>query len=82
MHYSLTPPLVKYTLGIFLTIKTTFYLSLVKKFYVHFSIENDSISNFIDHTLMIVDPEILVTEFGMNVTPPKLGIESFFQDNR
>ena len=77
MHVFLAHLLAKYMLGIFLTTKTTIYPNLVKKFCTHFSIESNSISSFVNHTLMTINPKILVVKFGISTSPPKSNAKSF-----
>ena len=68
MHASLAPLLAKYMLSIFLTTKTTIYPNSIKKFYAHFFAKNNFIFSFVNHTLMVVNLEILIAEFGMDAS--------------
>ena len=67
----------KYKLTKFLCYKFIVYPRFVKMFYANLGTANDKVNYFVMHKHINIDTNILVKEFEIDASPPKLTTESF-----
>ena len=67
----------KYKLTKFLCFKSTIYPRLIKIFYANLGLVDDKVSYYVMHKLIIIDFVMLVKEFEIDASSPKLIARSF-----